>query len=148
MGEPITKEILSKYKGWRLRVKQDNERIAEAENAAQIPSKRDSDGSQHQPRVSGGMPAADRLIDLKDMLQPTINENLRKMKRIEQAINSLSDPMEQSVLIARYLAGDGIELNKWAAVAKSVYGKDDENAVRNATRLHGRALLSIAKEEF
>ena len=76
------------------------------------------------------------------------SSDLRKRKRSEEAINTLTDPMEQSVLIARYIAGDGVELNKWAVVAKMIYGNDDEKDVKNATRLHGNALLSIAKEEF
>ena len=148
MGEPITKEHLKKYKGWRLRAKIDWNRIKEAESAAEFPSQRESDGSQHQPGSRGGMPGAERLVDLKAELMPNIEENERKMRRIEQAINSLSDPLEQSVLVARYIAGDSCEPNKWSVVAMMLYSDDDEKDIKNATRLHGRALLSIAKEEF
>ena len=148
MGEPITKEHLMNYKGWRLRVKIDEDRIREAESAAEFPSMRESDGSQHQPGARGGMPGAERLVDLKAELMPNIEENKRKMHRIEQAINSLSNPHEQSVLVARYLSGESCEQNRWAVVAKIIYGNDDEKDIKNATRLHGSALLSIAKEEF
>lgn len=148
MGEPITKEILSKYKGWRLRVKMDNDILEEMRSAAEFPSTRENDGSQHQPRVSGGSPAVDRMIDLANELDANIKENERKMLRIVRAINNLSNPMEQNVLMARYIDGPFCELTKWAEVAMKIYQKNDENAVQNATRLHGRALKSIAKEEF
>lgn len=148
MGEAITKEHLKKYKGWKVRVALDLGRIAEAKSAAEFRPMRESDGSKHNPSASDGMGGAIRWMELKDRLLPAIEENQRKMEQIERAIDRLDDPMEQSVLIARYIAGEGSEPTPWAAVAMKIYRRDDENAVQNATRLHGRALVSIAKEEI
>ena len=148
MGEPITKEHLRNYKSWRIRVEMDEEELARAESASYFKPMRESDGSQHQPGGSDGMGAAIRKMELENRLRPIIEEHKRKMQRIEDAIDSLCNPMEQNVLRARYIVGDPYEVTTWADVAMKIYRRDDENAVQNATRLHGRALKSIAKEEF
>lgn len=148
MSEPITKEHLKNYKSWRIRVDMDTEELARAESVSYFKPMRESDGSQHQPGGSDGMGAAIRKMELEERLLPIIEEHKRKMRRIEDAIDRLDNPMEQNVLLAKYIVGDPYEVTTWAEVAMKIYRKDDENAVQNATRLHGRALKSIAKEKF
>lgn len=94
------------------------------------------------------MGAVIRKIELEERLKRTIAEYERKILRIEEAIDSLPNPNERNVLRAKYIVGDPYEVTKWEKVAMAIYRKDDENAVQNATRLHGRALKSIAKEEI
>lgn len=156
MGEPITKEVLKKYKGWQNRIEIDEERIERARSNACFKDARGGTGSGAPSGFIIGTPAIDRALDLEARLTPIIKENKRKIERIDAAINSLDNPMEQSVLIARYIAEDKdedefeyrTEPMKWAKVAMMIYHRDDENAIQSAKRLHGRALLSIAKEEI
>lgn len=88
----------------------------------------------------------ERLKDkrLKERLQPRIEENRRKMEEIERVVESAADPVERSILRAKYIDVDDCELPTWPTVAIIIYGRDDESKMQAVFRLHGRALQSIA----
>lgn len=156
MGEPITQEYLSKYLGWKMRVDSNLERIARAKSAELFPGMRESDGSKRNPGASDRMAnAIDRRMNLEEKLLPVINDDLAKMERIEKAINSLDDPMEQDVLTYRFIDGyydeEGnyiYDLMPWDEVAMRIYKGNDEKHLQAVYRLRKRALDSIREVEL
>lgn len=151
MGEPISQKHLKKYLGWKMRVDNNQERIARAKSEERFAPMRESDGSKHQPGAGDRMGNAIlRRMELEQRLLPVINEDTRKMKQIELAINSLDDPFEQEVLTCRYIDGEEgfYTMKSWSDVALQIYGDNDEKHIKAANRLHDRALQSISKFTF
>ena len=145
MDTKEAKKILYGYAGLKMAVQNDMDRIRRAENDALIPALKMGDGS----KSTGGSGdrqenAVLRWMDVKERLMPGISEKVSRMREIEDAINSLSDSFEQIVLTKRYIEVDGYYHPTWKDIAKAIYHSDEERAERAVTRLHGRALVSIA----
>lgn len=135
---------LTQYLGWVACVRDDQEQIARARSNEQIPSTKDSDGSQ---RTSG---ANDRManavlnrIALEERLLPRISANLEKIERLELMVGQLADPLEQRVIRLRYMHDEGCRLMPWRDVARQIYGGNAEKHIHAAHRLHDRALGNL-----
>ena len=147
MAEDMTKEkeFLRRYIKLKTKVENDMERLARAKSAEQFPSARDEvDESKHHVTGTDRMGnAIIRRLSLEDRLLPRIAANKEKMFEIEDIVDSIDDPQESEVLRLRYFDGDNGRLVPWDIVALGIYRRDDENWVKSAQRLHGRALQSL-----
>lgn len=144
MGEPMTRERLENYIKLKTEVERYNERIARMKNEEQFPSRRESDGSQHQPGNGDRMESAIiRRLGYEEKMAAQIQANIDEMDAVEAAINSLDDPLERDVLRFRYLEGENYRLQNWRDVALRLYHDNDERHLQAAHRLHRKALDSI-----
>lgn len=142
--EPITKERLARYLSLRRENENQLERLARMRNDEKIPAIRESDGSQHTPGGSDRMAnAIIRRMEYEERVMPQIEANLQEMEIIEDAINSLPDPMEREVLRLRYIDGSTWRHLPWGEVALRLYGDNDEKYMKATFRLYQRALANI-----
>lgn len=144
MSDPITKQRLKNYIALKMENDHQLERLARMKSKEQFPAMREHDESKH----TGG--ASDRManailnrMNYEAKIIPIIERNIAEMELIENAVNSLSDPMERELLRLRYMSGEDCRHMTWPDVAVLMYGADDENALRSVYRLHGRALKNI-----
>ena len=141
------KARLCNYIKLKKRIENHEERIARMRSDEQFPAMRPSDGSKRNPGASDRMGnAVIRRIEYEERMADSIKDALAEMSLIEAAVFSLDDPLECEVLQLRYIDGDingAARPMHWSDVAIKIYGDDDEKDVRNAHRLHGRALQSI-----
>ena len=142
--EPMTKDRLLKYQALRMENDLKLENLARLKSAEQFAPKMENDGSKHQQGASDRMAnAVLRRMEYQDRILDRVNENLAEMEAIENAVNSLADPLERIVLNLRYISSFGYKHMPWAEIAKEIYGDDDEKDLQAVFRLHGRALKSI-----
>lgn len=155
MDTEQAKKWLRRYAGLKMRVENNRGRIARAESNAQFPEMRAGDESKHQPGGKGHMErAVIRLMELKDHLLPVIAADRAVMQQIEDAIESLTDPLESEVLRMRYLddfenEDTGLDLRcrlpLWRSIALNLYGDDAEKDIQAAHRIHKKAVQNICK---
>lgn len=145
MGDNPKIVWLKRYLNLQRQVDNREETLARYENAQYLPAMPDSDGSKHTPGRSDRMANATvRYMEQKKKLMPKILDCKAKMQAIEDAIYAIEDPLEQEVLILRYLEGeDGYKHMRWKIVAMAMYSSDDEADITRVHRLHGAALLSL-----
>lgn len=147
--EPITKERLWRYIPLKIQTENHTERIARMKSQEQFPAARESDGSKHTPGASNDRMANAILhrMEVEDRLADKIAANVEEMNKIEAAISSLADTLEQEVLWMRYIDvdEDGQRL-KWEEITERMYHNIDR--LSTVKRLHGRALESIRKVEI
>lgn len=77
---------------------------------------------------------------------PAILENEREMAGICRAIAQITDPMERSVLVLRYIQCNTGRPTSWKIVAQQIYGNSSEKSMTAVFRLHKRALKSFRQE--
>lgn len=140
---------LKRYLNLQRQVDNREETLARLENAQYLPAMPDSDGSKHTPGRSDRMANATvRYMEQKKKLMPKILACKEKMESIEDAVYAIEDPLEQEVLILRYLEGEeGYKQMRWKLVAMAMYHSDDEADQTRVHRLHGAALLSLKMED-
>ena len=92
--------------------------------------------------VTGGGGAYDRMaedvariVDAEDTLSDALAEISRKLKEILQAIESVPDEMQKTVLTLRYI--EGLD---WIRIAERIGYEERQTFV-----LHGRALVEVNK---
>ena len=120
------------------------ERIFEVFNETQIPAIALGEGSGRTPVKDRQEKATIYYIETKDRLQPIIEANKTKMRKIEAAIDSLKDPQHREVLRIRYTDTVGWRPLKWRDVAMRMYGDDEDKDLHHIQRLHREALRSFA----
>lgn len=149
MGDNPKIVWLKRYLNLQRQVDNREETLARYENAQYLPAMPDSDGSKHTPGRSDRMANATvRYMEQKKKLMPIISSCKEKMKAIEDAVYAIDDPLEQEVLILRYLEGEeGYKLMRWKVVAMAMYHRDDDADITRVHRLHGAALLSLKMED-
>lgn len=139
------KEYLESYAALKMEVRMHEDRIFDVFNDALIPAMSQGDGSQRTPGRGDRQEKANiRYIETKDRLQPIIDANRAKMRRIDAIIDSMSNPMDREVLRIRYTDTTGWKPVKWREVAMRMYGDDDDNAIRNLIRYHREALRTFS----
>lgn len=132
------KTLLASYVTLRTDAENMEERLTRLESEAVMPPQRVGDGSKHTGGSGDRLERATiRLMERKEIDGPQIEAARRKMRAIENAVAALRDPLERSVLRLRYLYSDNSRLVKWAVVALSVYGDDDEKDIQAVKRLTG-----------
>ena len=149
MGDNPKIVWLKRYLNLQRQVDNREETLARFENAQYLPAMPDSDGSKHTPGKSDRVANATvRYMEQKKKLMPKILACKAKMQAIEDAIYAIDDPLEQEVLILRYLEGEeGYKLMRWKVVAMAMYHRDDDADITRVHRLHGAALLRLKMEE-
>ena len=149
MGDNPKIVWLKRYLSLQRQVDNREETLARFENAQYLPAMPDSDGSKHTPGKSDRVANATvRYMEQKKKLMPKILACKAKMQAIEDAIYAIDDPLEQEVLILRYLEGeDGYKQMRWKLVAMAMYHSDDDADQTRVHRLHGAALLSLKMED-
>lgn len=149
MGEPMTKQRLSQYIFLKMEVEHQLERIARMRNEEKFPTMRESDGSQHTQGTGDRMERAIiRRMEYEEKVADQLNEAMTEMEAIERAVDSLLNIQEREVLRLRYIDGSGCRHMSWPEVAMAMYRDNDEKHKQAVYRIHGRALQSIAKEEY
>lgn len=149
MGDNPKIVWLKRYLSLQRQIDNREDTLARLENAQYLPAMPQSDGSKHTPGRSDRMANATvRYMEQKQKTTPRIMACKAKMQAIEDAVYAIDDPLEQEVLILRYLEGsDGYRLMKWRDVALAMYHSDDEADLTRVYRLHGAALLSLQMED-
>ena len=149
MGDNPKIVWLKRYLSLQRQIDNREDMLARLENAQYLPAMPDSDGSKHTPGKSDRMANATvRYMEYKQKVAPKISACKAEMQTIEDAVYAIDDPLEQEVLILRYLEGvEGYRLMKWREVALAMYHSDDEADVLRVQRLHGAALLSLQMED-
>lgn len=142
----MKKEILEQYVFLKAELENQLERIARAKSDSEIHSKLLGEIMQHQ-LITGDQlgTAVIRWLDIAERLRPSIESNVAQMKQIEDAIDSLNDPLERELLRMRYLDGSQRRLTPWKDIAVKMYGDDDEKHMKTVQRLHKKAVEHIEK---
>ena len=149
MGDNPKIVWLKRYLNLQRQVDNREETLARLENATYLPAMPESDGSKHTPGRSDRVANATlKYMEQKKKLMPIISACKAKMQAIEDAVYAIEDPLEQEVLILRYLEGeDGYKLMRWKIVAMAMYHSDDDADLTRVHRLHGAALLNLQMED-
>lgn len=148
MSEPITKERLKKYTFLKMEYNNQLERLARLENDTLIPAMQEGDGSQRSLLKSSRMEkAAVRKMDAEKKIMQKIDEITAEMDEIEEAVESLTDPMQKEVLRLRYFDGERCRNMKWPDVAIEIYGSCDDKYMMAIWRTHKRALQELEKQK-
>ena len=145
MGDNPKIVWLKRYLSLQRQVDNRKESLSRYENAQYLPAMPDSDGSKHTPGRSDRMANATvKYMEQREKLMPKILACEAEMQAIEDAVYAIEDPLEQEVLILRYLEGeDGYKQMRWKLVAMAMYHSDDDADQTRVHRLHGAALLSL-----
>lgn len=143
-SQKITKERLAQYVSLKCEIENQLERLARLRNEEKIPAMRESNGSKHTGGNGDRLEKAIlRRIEYEDQIFPQIEKAQKEMAVIENAVNSVSDPMEREVLRLRYLDGEYCRLMPWREVALNLFGDNDESHMLAVYRLHGKALQRL-----
>ena len=141
----MTKERLLSYISLRMEIENQLERLERLKNEAKIPAIRRGEGSHRNQYKNGKMERAIiRAMEYEEAIGPMIDANRLEMHAIENAIDSLPDPMEREILRLRYIDGDFCRHMPWKDVAFHLFGNNDDRHMLAVYRLHGRALMSIS----
>lgn len=136
MDTEAVKQYLAKYAGLREDIEDLENRIKLAEYEATHPAVRQSDGSQRQPGRGDRMELAIiRHLETEERWRPVINEKKAELRQIEEAIESLPNGHERTVLRRRYM-----DCMEWKEIAYTRFCDDDMCFVRRLQRLHDKAV--------
>lgn len=147
MSRPIDKERLRRYSKLRVSIENQTMRLMEMEAALTSSSSGIGDGMPHSSFAVDRMAIqVCRKLELEEIIKSNLLKEKQEAKEIEQAIQLLTEPMEQEVLRLKYL-----DDMTWPKVAEKLFGKledyvdKSESYLRRTHRLHGTALVSIGK---
>ena len=82
--------------------------------------------------------------ELKSVQQPRIDASKRKMAEIRKAVESIDDPLQRTVLHARYIDCRNGRLTTWPQIALQIYGSNTEAKMKATYRLHNKALEALS----
>lgn len=144
----MTKTRLMSYVYLKMEYNNQIERLIKLENSAQLPAMGESDGSQRSIlKTSRVENAVVRLVSQGEKIKQRIDEIYTELMEIEDAIDSLSDPMQKEVLRLRYIDCENCRHTKWNDVAVKIYGCDSDKHKMAVWRIHGHALQELSKLE-
>lgn len=124
MTSPKTKERLKRYLLLKLENDLELEQLARLRSVA--------------AQKSDSKKAEERRI------MSVINTNLQEMEIMQQAVESLDDPIMRMVLRMRYIEPDKEnQRQKWEDIAIAIYGSASEIRMKTLYRVHGQALRSL-----
>lgn len=149
MAEPMDKNRLYRYVYLNMEYLNQLERLARLENDTLLPAMQEGDGSQRSILKSSRMEkAAIRKMEAEKRINAKIDEVLDEMTRIEDAVDSLTDPMQKEVLRLRYIDGERCKHMRWNDISTAIYGDDEDKNLRAVYRIHGQALKELGKGEW
>lgn len=144
----ITRERLYNYAKIKRQVENQLERLVRMKNEELIPALKMGDESKRNPGASDRMAnAVIRRITYEEQIAASMEANLAEMDAVRAAIDAMSDPMEQEVLIMRYIDCEGYRHTLWRDVALKIYGDDDEKQIRAIQRIHKSAVDNLCGKE-
>lgn len=142
--KPMTQERLKSYISLRMEVDNQLDRLARMRNEEKIPAIQMGNESKRTGGASDRMArAVIRRMEYEERVLPKIEAAQAEMEAIEDAIDSLENPLERDVMRCRYIDGSYHRHTKWREVARIVLGDDDDNRIRMAFRIHEQALQNI-----
>lgn len=154
MGETMWKNRLSRYVHLEIEYYDKLDSLARLTIDTEFPAFQAGDGSQRSLLKSSRMEkAAIRKMARENKLRAQIAEIETEMEAIEDAIESLADPLQKTVLRLRYIEGEANEfgvvcrLMRWGEVSQRIYGSDDEKHKLAIWRIHGHALTALGEKE-
>lgn len=147
MSEPVTKERLSKYIFLETEYYNQLDRLERLENDTQLPAMKEGDGSQRSLLKTSRMEnAAIRKMEQEKKIRARLAELETELAEIQDAVDSLIDPMHREVLRLRYIDCETLRLTRWDDVALKIYGSDEEKYLMALWRIHNAALEVLEKE--
>lgn len=147
MSEPVTKERLSKYIFLETEYYNQLDRLDRLENDTQLPAMKEGDGSQRSLLKTSRMEnAAIRKMEQEKKIRARLAELETELAEIQDAVDSLIDPMHREVLRLRYIDCETLRLTRWDDVALKIYGSDEEKYLMALWRIHNAALEVLEKE--
>lgn len=148
MGEPVTKERLKNYLSLQIEYYNNEDRLARLKNDTEMPALQAGDGSQRSLLKSSQMEKAFvRKMDQEKKIKGCQHIIDAELNAIEDAVDSLPDPLQREVLRLRYMDSYTCRHMKWGDVAKRIYedSEDEEAAIMRVWRIHGNALQELKK---
>lgn len=128
------KQFLRTYKALQLRrdsLLREVERMRESLTGTTVQIKQDVvTGSGAVDRIGNTVPA---IVDAEAVIRPELEEINKRIKAIFQAINSVPDEMQKTVLTLRY-----IECLDWLSIQERIRYEERQTFV-----IHGRALAHV-----
>ena len=147
MSGPVTKERLSKFVYLETEYYNQLDRLCRLENDTRLPAMKDGDGSQRSLLKSSRMEnAAIRKMEQEKKIQSRIDELETELAEIQDAVDSLPDPIHREVLRLRYIDCETLRHTRWNDVAVRLYGNDDEKNLVALWRIHNAALEVLERE--
>lgn len=149
MAEVMDKNRLYRYVSLEMEYQSQLERLERLENDTLLPAMQEGDGSQRSILKSSRMEkAAIRKMEAEKRINAKIDSIIDEMAKIEDAVDSLKDPLQREVLRLRYIDGEGYRHTRWCDISCAIYGDDEERNLRQVYRIHGQALKELRKGEW
>lgn len=147
MNETAWKNKLSQYAFMQKEYYNQLDRLQQLQNDAELPAMQDGDGSQRSLLKTSRMENATiRKIEQEKKINARLKELDREMAEIEDAIDTLTDPLQREVLRIRYTDCEDLRLTRWNDVAMKIYDSDEEKYIMAIWRTHKHALQALAKQ--
>jgi len=141
---PVTKEDLLRYIPLKREIEVRQERIVRMRSHEQYPEMHDASESQHVASATDSTAKAiEARLEYTDTTDQLIAQNWAEIRRIETAVDALSNPLERQVILLRYMSAEFCRMPLWSAIAMRMYGNDDRNQVLSCFRLHKTALANL-----
>ena len=142
------KALLAAYIKLQKRIDNKEKRIEALELSMGAPSTPNYDGPTGGSRGTSSKTERDyiKLEELREKLEDMTAEENRRREEIEDLVELMEKPNEQTIMEMRYLDG-----SNWWTICAALYGEEpdyDENEQRYLKRtfkLHGSALQSLAR---
>lgn len=147
--KPITetKKRLASYVSLRKEIENRLDKLAYLKNQEKLPGMMEHSESQRTSGTGDRMERAIiRRMEYEERIKPEIASRRRQLAEIDEAIESLDDPMQREILRLRYTESEFCRLMPWKEVALNLFGDNDERHILATYRLHGRALVSISEK--
>lgn len=141
------KHRLHQYIYLRFEYESHQERLALLKAEEEYPSKPGDNigGGSGTPNRDRMEKAIIRRMMYEEKTKKRIAEIAAEIDEIDEAIDSLQNPLEREVLRLRYTDGENNRHMEWKDISMKIYGDNDEKHLLATYRLHGRALVSITK---
>ena len=147
VNETAWKNKLSQYAYMQKEYYNQLDRLQQLQNDAELPAMQEGDGSQRSLLKTSRMENATiKKIEQEKKINARLKELDREMAEIEDAIDTLTDPLQREVLRIRYTDCEDLRLTRWNDVAMKIYGSDEEKYIISIWRTHKHALQALAKQ--
>lgn len=142
------KKFLKSYGEYQRRIDLAEERLAFLEYSIDSPSSPNLTGMPGGSRDRTSKQERDYLKkeDLKEKLENMYAEENRRREEIEELIEQMEKPNEQTAIEMRYLDGAS-----WKAIAAAIYGDEpdydekEDRYLKRTFKIHGSALQTLSR---
>ena len=130
----MTKQELLRYRALAVELEQMRETIERLDQSISGVRASVLTGMPKGGRRSGTAERVAKLVDLREMYAKKWEALLDEMRRIEAAVEMLSDPVERALVRYKYIDG-----KTWDEVCEAIHYE-----LRQTHRIHTRALKNLA----